>query len=78
MGTDQAAPQGGAPRLQGAPARKELITVVVEALRREVAREPVRGPFVFLTPYAEVLEVMQAVGPAAGRSSTWKFRWGSS
>ena len=50
------------------PARKELITVVAEALRHEVEREPVGVPFVFLTPYAEVLEVMQAVVPAAGRS----------
>ena len=50
------------------PARKELITVVAEALRREVEREPVGVRFVFLTPYAEVLEVMQAVVPAAGRS----------
>ena len=50
------------------PARKELITVVAEALRRKVARGPVRVPFVCLTLYAEVLEVMQAVVPAAGRS----------
>jgi glycerophosphoryl diester phosphodiesterase len=50
------------------PARKELITVVAEALRREVERQPVAAQFVFLTPYAEVLEVMQAVVPAAVRS----------
>jgi glycerophosphoryl diester phosphodiesterase len=50
------------------PARKELIAVVAEALRREVEREPVGVRFVFLTPYAEVLEVMQAVVPAAVRS----------
>jgi glycerophosphoryl diester phosphodiesterase len=50
------------------PARKELIAVVAEALRREVAREPVGARFVCLTPYAEVLEVMQALVPAAGRA----------
>ena len=50
------------------PARKELITVVAEALRREVEREPVGARFVFLTPYLEVFEVMQAVVPAAGRA----------
>ena len=50
------------------PARKELIMVVVETLHREVEREPVGVSFVLLTPYAEVLEVMQAVVPAAGRS----------
>jgi glycerophosphoryl diester phosphodiesterase len=50
------------------PARKELITVVAEALRREVEREPVGVQFVFLTPYAEVLEAMEAVVPAAMRS----------
>lgn len=50
------------------PAHKELITVVAETLRREVEREPVGVLFVFLTPYAEVLEVMQAVVPAAARS----------
>jgi glycerophosphoryl diester phosphodiesterase len=50
------------------PARKELIMVVAEALRREVEREPVGVPFVFLTPYAEVLEVMQTLVPAAVRS----------
>jgi glycerophosphoryl diester phosphodiesterase len=50
------------------PARKELITVVAAALRRELEREPVAARFVCLTPYAEVLEVMQAVVPAAGRS----------
>ena len=50
------------------PARKELIAVVAEALRREVERELVRVRFVFLTPYAEVFEVMKAVIPAAVRS----------
>jgi glycerophosphoryl diester phosphodiesterase len=50
------------------PARKELITVVAATLRREVEREPVRAQFVFLTPYPEVFEVLQAVVPAAGRS----------
>jgi glycerophosphoryl diester phosphodiesterase len=50
------------------PARKELITVVAEALRREVEREPVGVPFVFLTPYTEVLEVMKTVVPATVRS----------
>lgn len=50
------------------PARKELITVVAEALRREVEREPVGAQFVFLTPHAEVFEVMKAVVPAAMRS----------
>jgi glycerophosphoryl diester phosphodiesterase len=50
------------------PARKELIMVVAAALRHEVEREPVGTQFVFLTPYAEVLEVMKAVVPAAGRS----------
>ena len=50
------------------PARKELITVVAEALHREVEREPVEVSFVFLTPYVEVLEAMQEVVPAAGRS----------
>jgi glycerophosphoryl diester phosphodiesterase len=50
------------------PVRKELIMVVAEALHREIAREPVEVPFVLLTPYAEVLEVMQAVVPAAERS----------
>jgi glycerophosphoryl diester phosphodiesterase len=50
------------------PARKELITVVAAALHREVEREPVGAQFVFLTPYAEVFEVMQAVVPAAMRS----------
>jgi glycerophosphoryl diester phosphodiesterase len=50
------------------PARKELITVVVAALRREVEREPVGVRFVFLTPYVEVLEAMAAVVPAAVRS----------
>jgi glycerophosphoryl diester phosphodiesterase len=50
------------------PAHKELITVVAEALRRELEREPVEVPFVCLTPSAEVLEVLQAVVPAAGRS----------
>jgi glycerophosphoryl diester phosphodiesterase len=50
------------------PARKELITVVAAALRREVEREPVGAQFVFLTPHAEVFEVMQAVVPAAMRS----------
>src|SRR5262245_30714681 len=50
------------------PAHKELITVVTEALRREVEREPVGVPFVFLTPYTEDFEVMHAVVPAAVRS----------
>ena len=50
------------------PARKELLTVVAATLRREVEREPVGARFVFLTPYAEVHEVMQAVVPAAGRA----------
>ena len=50
------------------PARKELIAVVAEALRREVEREPVGVRFVFLTPYAEVFEAMEAVIPAAVRS----------
>lgn len=50
------------------PAHKELITVVAAALRREVEREPVAAQFVFLTPHAEVFEVMQAVVPAAMRS----------
>jgi hypothetical protein len=50
------------------PARKELITVVAAALHHEVGREPVEARFVFLTPYAEVFEVMQAVVPAAMRS----------
>ena len=50
------------------PGRKELITVVAAALRREVERESVGARFVFLTPYAEVFEVMQAVVPAAVRS----------
>jgi glycerophosphoryl diester phosphodiesterase len=50
------------------PAHKELIAVVAEALRREVAREPVGARFVFLTPHAEVFEVLQAVVPAAMRS----------
>ena len=50
------------------PARKELIMVVAEALRRELEREPVEVPFVCLTPYAEMLEVLQAVVPATGRS----------
>jgi hypothetical protein len=50
------------------PARKELITVVATALRREVEQEPVGAQFVFLTPYTEVFEVMQAVVPAAVRS----------
>jgi glycerophosphoryl diester phosphodiesterase len=50
------------------PARKELITVVAETLRREVEREPVGARFVFMTPYAEVFAVMQAVVPAAVRS----------
>jgi glycerophosphoryl diester phosphodiesterase len=50
------------------PARKELITVVATTLRREVEREPMGARFVFLTSYAEVLEVMQAVVPAAGRA----------
>jgi glycerophosphoryl diester phosphodiesterase len=47
------------------PAHKELSVVVAEALHREVEREPVGAQFVFLTPYAEVLEVLQAVAPAA-------------
>ena len=47
---------------------QELITVVAAALRHEVEREPVGARFVFLTPYAEVLEVMKAVVPAAVRS----------
>jgi glycerophosphoryl diester phosphodiesterase len=50
------------------PARKELIAVVTAALRREVARAPVAAQFVFLTPYAEVLEVMQTEVPAVMRS----------
>jgi glycerophosphoryl diester phosphodiesterase len=50
------------------PARKALITVVVETLHREVAREPVGVSFVLLTPSAEILEVIQAVVPATGRS----------
>jgi glycerophosphoryl diester phosphodiesterase len=50
------------------PARKELIMVVAEALRRELERKPVEVPFVCLTPYAEMLEVLQAVVPATGRS----------
>jgi glycerophosphoryl diester phosphodiesterase len=50
------------------PARKELIMVVAAALHREVEREPVGAQFVFLTPYAEVFELMQAVVPAAMRS----------
>jgi glycerophosphoryl diester phosphodiesterase len=50
------------------PAHKELITVVAAALRREVERAPVGAQCVFLTPYAEVFEVMQAVVPAAVRS----------
>jgi glycerophosphoryl diester phosphodiesterase len=50
------------------PARKELIAVVAEALRREVEREMVGVRFVFLTPYAEVLEAMETVIPAAIRS----------
>ena len=50
------------------PARKELITIVMATLRREVEREPVGARFVFLTSYAEILKVMQAVVPAAGRS----------
>jgi glycerophosphoryl diester phosphodiesterase len=50
------------------PARKELITVVVATLRREVEREPVGVRFVFLTLYPEVFAVMQAVVPAAGRA----------
>jgi glycerophosphoryl diester phosphodiesterase len=50
------------------PACKELIAVVAEALRREVERELVSVRFVFLTPYAEVFEVMQAVTPPAARS----------
>jgi glycerophosphoryl diester phosphodiesterase len=50
------------------PDRKELIAVVAEALRREVAREPVGVRFVCLTPYAEVFEVMQEVFPAVMRS----------
>ena len=50
------------------PAHKELITVVAEALRREVEREPVGVLFVFLSPYPEVLEAMQAVVPAEERS----------
>jgi hypothetical protein len=50
------------------PARKELIRVVAETLRREIERAPVGVRFVCLTPYAEVFEVMQAVVPAAGRA----------
>jgi glycerophosphoryl diester phosphodiesterase len=50
------------------PTHKELITVVAAALRHEVEREPVKAQFVFLTPYAEVFEVMQTVVPAAMRS----------
>jgi glycerophosphoryl diester phosphodiesterase len=50
------------------PARKELIVVVAEALRREVERELIAARFVFLTPYAEVLEAMETVIPAAMRS----------
>jgi glycerophosphoryl diester phosphodiesterase len=50
------------------PAHKELITVVAAALLREVEREPVGAQFVFLTPHAEVFEVMQEVVPAAMRS----------
>jgi glycerophosphoryl diester phosphodiesterase len=50
------------------PAHRELIAVVAEALRREVEREPIGVRFVFLTPYAEVLEAMAALVPAAVRS----------
>ena len=59
------------------PARKELITVVAEALRREVERELVGAQFVFLTPYAEVFEVMKAVVPAAVRSFDVEIPGGS-
>jgi hypothetical protein len=50
------------------PTRKELITVVAATLRREIEREPVGARFVFLTPYAEVFAVLQAVVLAAERS----------
>jgi glycerophosphoryl diester phosphodiesterase len=50
------------------PARKELIRVIAATLHREIERSPVGACFVFLTPYAEVFEVMQAVVPAAGRA----------
>jgi len=50
------------------PAHTELILVVAEALRRALEQGPVGVPFVCLTPYAEVLEVLQAVVPTTGRS----------
>jgi glycerophosphoryl diester phosphodiesterase len=50
------------------PARKDLITVVAAALRREIERASVGAQFVFLTPYVEVFEVMQTVVPATMRS----------